>query len=194
MARVLDEACRSLPGFDIQVEEEPEKRIAKLKDYAQQNRSEIEKLKAEHEAQIVELQLRIILEIPLEVREKRRGDIQASAANISDLMSSAAKLLEENVDAWTKLQENLEVEKLQETIKQRQAELDTVKVEIKTLPPMQKMLKVKQSKELQQEIESYRMKSTLLENSMQPLVNKALELSTAADIQLKVLKEYDAFA
>ena len=56
------------------------------------------------------------------------------------------------------------------------------------------MLKVKQSKELQQEIESYRTKATLLENSMQPLVNEALELSTAVDIQLKVLKEYDAFA
>ena len=67
-------------------------------------------------------------------------------------------------------------------------------MEIKTLPPMQKMLKVKQSKELQQEIESYRMKATLLENSMQPLVNEALELSTAVDSQLKVLKEYDAFA
>ena len=29
---------------------------------------------------------------------------------------------------------------------------------------------------------------------MQPLVNEALELSIAVDIQLKVLKEYDAFA
>ena len=38
------------------------------------------------------------------------------------------------------------------------------------------------------------MKATLLENSMHPLVNEALELSTAADSQLKVLKEYDAFA
>ena len=92
-----------------------------------------------------------------------------------------------------KLQENQEVEKLQETIKQRQVELDAVKVEIKTLPPMQKMLKVKQSKEIQQEIESCRMKATLLENSLQPLVDEALELSTAADSQLKVLKEYDAF-
>ena len=59
---------------------------------------------------------------------------------------------------------------------------------------MQKMLKVKQSNELQQEIESYKMKETLLENSMQPLVIEALELSTVADSQLKVLKEYDAFA
>ena len=58
---------------------------------------------------------------------------------------------------------------------------------------MQKMIKVKQTKELQQEIESYRTKATLLENSMQPLVNEALELSTAMDSQLKVLKEYDAF-
>ena len=69
--------------------------------------------------------------------------------NITDLVSSATKLLEVSVDAWTKLQENLEVEKLQETIKQRQAELDAVKAEIKTLPPMQKMLKVKKSNEIQ---------------------------------------------
>ena len=69
-----------------------------------------------------------------------------------------------------------------------------MKAEIKTLPPMQKMLKVKQSNEIQQEIESCRMKATLLENSMQPLINEALDLSTTADIQLKVLKEYDAVA
>ena len=67
--RVLEEACWSLPDFDIQNEEEPKKRITKLKDYAQQSHSEIVKLKAEHEAQIAELQICIILEIPLEVRE-----------------------------------------------------------------------------------------------------------------------------
>ena len=75
LARVLDEACRSLPNFDIQDEEELEKRIIKLKDYTQQSWSKIEKLKAEHEAQIAELQLCIIPESPLEVREQRRRDI-----------------------------------------------------------------------------------------------------------------------
>ena len=69
LARVLEEACRSLPDFDIQNEEESEQRIAKLKDYAQQSRSEIAKLKAEHEAQIAELQFHIIPEIPPELRE-----------------------------------------------------------------------------------------------------------------------------
>ena len=78
MARVLEEACRSLPDFNIQNEEEPEQRITKLKDYAQQSHSEIEKLKAEHEAHISELQLRITPESPPEVREQRRADIHAS--------------------------------------------------------------------------------------------------------------------
>ena len=50
LARVLGEACQSLPDFNIQAEEELEQRIAKLKDYAHQNHSEIEKLKVEHEA------------------------------------------------------------------------------------------------------------------------------------------------
>ena len=72
--------------------------------------------------------------------------------------------------------------------------MDAVKEEIKTLPHMEKMLKVKCSKELQQEIESCRVKVTKLENSIQPLVSKALELSTAVDSQFKILKEYDAFA
>ena len=64
-------------------------------------------------------------------------------------MSGASKLLDESVEAWEKLQDNREVEKLHETIKQRQTELDAVKAEIKTVPPMQKMLKVKQINELQ---------------------------------------------
>ena len=103
-------------------------------------------------------------------------------------------MLDESVEAWENLQDNLEVEKLQETIKQWQTEMDAVKAEIKTFPPMQKMLKVNHSNELQQEIESCRRKATLLVNSVQPLINEALELSTATDNQLKFLKEYDAFA
>ena len=59
----------------MQAEEEPEQRLAKLKDYAQQSRSQIEKLKIEHAAQIVELHLRLIPESPPEVREQRRKDI-----------------------------------------------------------------------------------------------------------------------
>ena len=38
------------------------------------------------------------------------------------------------------------------------------------------------------------MKVTLLENSLQPLVDEALELSNAAESQLKILKNYDTFA
>ena len=37
IARVLDEACRSLRNFDIQDEEESGKRIVKMKYYAQQS-------------------------------------------------------------------------------------------------------------------------------------------------------------
>ena len=113
---------------------------------------------------------------------------------ISDFVVSAAKLLGDSVESWTTLQENPEIHQLQETIKQRQAELETVKVEIKTLPPMEKMLRVKRSKELQQEIESYRVKVTELEDSIQPLVSEALELSTAVDSQFKILQEYGVFA
>ena len=50
LAWVLDEVCRSLLDFDMQAEEEPKQRIVKLKDYAQQSRSQIEKMKSEHEA------------------------------------------------------------------------------------------------------------------------------------------------
>ena len=97
--------------------EEPEQILVRLKDYAQQSRSEIEKLKAAHEAQIAELQLGIPLETPPKVKEQRRADIQASAAKISDIVGSAAKLLGDSVEAWTTLQEHPEIGQLQETIK-----------------------------------------------------------------------------
>ena len=60
-------------------------------------------MKAEHEAQIAELQLHIAPESPPEVREQRRRDIQALATKISDLVSSASKLLDESVEAWANL-------------------------------------------------------------------------------------------
>ena len=94
----MDEACRSLPDFDMQLLEEPEKRLVRLKDYAQQSRSEMEKLKVEHETQLAELQLRIHPESPPTVKEQRRADIQASAAKISDIVGNASKLLDDSVD------------------------------------------------------------------------------------------------
>ena len=106
LERVLDEACRSLPDFEMQAEEELEQRIIKLKDYAQQSRSQIEKMKAEHEAQITELQLHITSESPPEVKEQHHRDIQASATKILGLVSSASKLLDESVEAWENLQDN----------------------------------------------------------------------------------------
>ena len=35
LVRVLDEACRSLPDFDVQLVEEPEQILVRMKDYAQ---------------------------------------------------------------------------------------------------------------------------------------------------------------
>ena len=56
------------------------------------------------------------------------------------------------------------------------------------------MLRVKRSKELQQEIESHRVKVAELEDSIQPLVSEAWEVSSAVDSQFKILQEYGAFA
>ena len=109
-------------------------------------------------------------------------------------MASVAQLMEDSIEAWENLQDPPDVGKIQETIKLRQDELDAVRIEIKTLPPMQKMAKVKRSKELQQEIESCRTKVTMLESALQPLVDEALELTNAAESQLKILKAYDNFA
>ena len=97
--------------------EEPEQRLARLKDYVQQSCNEIEKLKVEHETQIAELQLRIRPESPPEVKDQRRTDIQASTTKISDIMGSASKLLGDSVETWTTLQEHPRIGQLQETIR-----------------------------------------------------------------------------
>ena len=115
-------------------------------------------MKIEYQHQIAELQLCIPPETPPEVREQRQQDIKASAAKIADNVASIAKLMEDSREAWENLQDHPDVGKIQETIKLCQDELDAVRVEIKMLPPMQKMAKVKRSKELQQKIESCRMK------------------------------------
>ena len=142
----------------------------------------------------MELQLRIRPEIPPEVKDQHCADIQVSATKILDIVSSASKLVEDSVESWTTLQEHPRIGQLQETIRQKQAELDAVKAAIKILPPMEKMVKVKCSNELHQEIELCRENAADMENAMQPLISEALELSTTADAQLKVFKEYAAFA
>ena len=103
----------------------------------------MEKTQEDHKAQIAELKLRLQLETPPHLGEQRVNEIKASAQKIFDLVGCASKLLEESVTIWETLQKNLEAQKLQDFIKQRQADLEQVKVEIKTLPPAQKMAKLK---------------------------------------------------
>ena len=62
------------------------------------------------------------------------------------------------------------------------------------LPLAQKMLKIKQSNALQQEIEACRKKETLLVEAAQPLIDQALAFSTEADNHLTVLRGYEAFS
>jgi hypothetical protein len=190
----VEEACRSLPDFDLQSAEEPEQKIEKLKEYAQQSRSIIEKMRVEHEAQVAELQLRIRPETPPYLREQRVSDIRASAQKISDLVVSASKLLDESLTAWETLQENPEAQKLQDLIKQRQAELEQVKAEIKTMPPAQKIVKLKQSKALQEEIDACKKKETVLAEAAQPHIDQALAFSSEAETHLAELRGYEAFA
>ena len=105
-------------------------------------------MKTKHQHQIAELQLRIPLETPPEAQAQRHRDIKASAVKISDNVASVTKLMEDSIKAWANLQDHPDIGKVQETINLRQAELDAVRAEIKTLPPMQKMAKVKRSREI----------------------------------------------
>ena len=104
LVHTLKEVCQSLLDFDMQVEAEPEQRIEKLKEYAQQAQSQIEKIRADHEAQIAELKLHLRPETPPHVRAQQLDDIKASAHKISNLVRSVAKLLEESVVVWESLQ------------------------------------------------------------------------------------------
>ena len=93
-------------------------------------------MKTEHQHEIAELQLCIPPETPPEAREQHHRDIKALATKISDNVASIAKLMEDSIEAWVNLQDHPDVGKIQETIKLHQDELDAVRVEIKTLPPM----------------------------------------------------------
>ena len=117
LAHMVEEACRSLPDFDVQGVAEPEQKVEKLKEYAKQSHSQVEKMQADHEAEIAELKLRLRPETPPHLRAHRVSDIQASAKKISDLVGSASRVLAESVAAWEKLQENLETQKLHDLMK-----------------------------------------------------------------------------
>ena len=69
LAHIVEEACRSLLDFDLQSEAEPEQKVEKIKEYTQQSRSQVEKLRVNHEAQIVELKLCLRPETPPHIRE-----------------------------------------------------------------------------------------------------------------------------
>ena len=68
--------------------------------------------------------------------------MKASANKIADLVASGSKLLEDSITTWTTLQEDPNVQQIQQLVWHKQAELEKVNAELKTLSPAQKMAKV----------------------------------------------------
>ena len=68
LAHMVEEVFQSLPDFDIQGVAELEQKVEKLKEYAKQSRSQVEKMQADHQAEIAELKLCLRPETPPHLR------------------------------------------------------------------------------------------------------------------------------
>lgn len=126
---------------------------------------------------------------PQEVREKRETDPKAKVANISTAMGDYGKLLDESLQIFTFLQEDLNVQKLQEDIQQKQRQLEEIWETVNTLGISQNLAKFNEGNALQKRIEELRKEEQVLKKRNQPWQDEALQLYHVVNEKLQVLRQ-----
>ena len=115
----------------------------------------IENMDAEHKSCIAELEAKAP-GTPSEEREEKAQAHRAFSATIAKQLEDAQKLLDETTNAWTVMNANEDLVNVHEAIHKTQQEMDTVATAMKDLPPIQRMMKMGETKKLQNQMHMLR--------------------------------------
>lgn len=137
---------------------------------------------------INKLQMKLQPTTPKEVQEQGEADLKVAMVEISTTVVDCGKLLDESLHIWTLLQEDPNAQKLQEDIQQKQQQLETIWVTLRTLPISHKLAKINEGNALQKKIKELKKEEQTLIERTQPWQDEALQFSQLVDEKLQELR------
>jgi len=112
-AKVVPEACRSVPELGIPEDEPMDVRIRKLTAGVHEARTELEKVQFELNLKIVELELKAQPSTLPEVREQRDTTVKDIVVVVDSAVKDCTALFEQSLEVVTILQEDPNVQMLE---------------------------------------------------------------------------------
>ena len=101
----------------------------------------------DHKAHIIELEAKYLGTLP-EERETRVVELQGHATTIALRLTKTHKFLDEATSTWTTMEDINDLVEIHVELQKNQKELDEVTTIMKDLVPLQRMLKMGESKRL----------------------------------------------
>lgn len=99
--------------------------------------------------QIIELQLKLQLTTPLDIRDKCKASIRTHRENLDVAVKDFSELFKETLELWASLQEDPQVTKIKVSIQDKQLKYDEIKETWRTLVPVQQFSSLKEGTSLQ---------------------------------------------
>ena len=148
----IEDLCTKLPQCNISSEAPLSQKVKIIVERAKDLEETIEKMNAKHKDRITELEARAP-GMPPKEREARVAELQGYADTIETRLAETQKLLNEATEMWTTMEDIDGLIEVRETLQKNQKELDELTAIMKDLIPLQRMLKMGESKRLQAKLQ-----------------------------------------
>ena len=160
--KAIEELCEQIPQCSLSPNDSLPQRIERIVAREKDIDESMEKMKAEHEARIAEMEVEHkdhIKELearrprtPPKDREKRKKAIQGFVRDIAQHIEEAQKLLEVASASWQAMDEFDDLVAACDEIQETQKQVDTISMSMKALPAIEKMLKMGEMQKLQEKL------------------------------------------
>lgn len=190
---MINDACVEFPHCNIPADATILQKIRIIFSRAKDLEDTIEKINAEYKARIVELEAKPP-GMPLAEKEARSQALKGYASIVEVCIEEAQKLLNNAGEAWTNMEDIDDLVKIWQQLQETQHQVDALSGTLKDLPPIQRMLKRRESSKLEAKMQKLRIEEAGFTETLQPwqahlsdmAVKITEKLSHTQQIQTKV--------
>ena len=167
LKKVVANIGAKIPAYNIDPEAPILQTVNSIVGQGKELEQKFVKIEEEYKARIVELEAKELV-TPPEEHEARLSKLKGFATPIELLLAKTQKLLDNTTSTWDTMEDLDNLVEAYAALQKHQRELDEVTTAMKDLAPLQRMLKMGESKKLQTELQRLRAHEVEYLKTLQP--------------------------
>jgi cell division protein FtsL len=160
-----------------------------MEDHLPQQVTQLEEVIQQLQQRITDLELRIVLETPQEIRDLREATARSTVGWLKTFSLECKQLSTRSTQTYETLAETPELQTLEAQLQEAKQHADTLQAQIKALTPVERMKRFAEQRTVQQQVHALQSKVMEVSQQLQPIQEKACQLFTELESQEAELEQ-----